>query len=217
MKPLTNNHRQSVEHYLYSTSIEALNLSAREIEVINAFLARLYAELGNIIWIKVAFTTTLNAYWNKAGAAKEDALQYEALIGPDLQRVIAARQFTRAPSDVIKSYIREPTANIANYWIGYYDPYPPPGIERMGDPYRSFFLLVSDLVQQMNRKDDVTEAVRFLASLMAAFCLTYPTSYLASDTFFQAYVEKEVNDEPVDDDFTYFLSRDLDYMLLDRS
>jgi hypothetical protein len=99
MKPLTNNHRQSVEHYLYSTSIEALDLSAREIEVINAFLARLYAELGNIIWIKVAFTTTLNAYWNKAGAAKEDALQYEALIGPDLQRVIAARQFTRAPSD----------------------------------------------------------------------------------------------------------------------
>jgi hypothetical protein len=216
MKPSNENHRQGIKMYLYSPSVQPIMLAAEEIEIINMFLARLYADLGSINWIKMTFTTSLDAYWKTKGATREDAKRYEEAIGPQMRQVVIARQFSRTTTDAVKNYVVENMVDTVQYWNGYSDPYPPPNIENMDEPFRHFFLLLRDLVQEMDKKINPAQAASFLASLMAAFALTYPISYLASDLYFQRYVKNEVIDEPLDDDYTFYLCRGMDYMLFDR-
>jgi hypothetical protein len=211
MKQPNENHRLGIEAYFHSPSVQPIMLAAEEIEIINKFLERLYADLGNIIWIKFAFTTALNAYWKTKNATREDAKQHEEVIGPQIHRVIVARQFSRATTDVIKNYIMENTIDTVPYWNDYPDQYPPPGIENMNEPFRRFFLLLKDLVQEMDKRDNPTQSASFLASLIAAVALTYPISYLAADPYFQKYLKNEGINEPLDDDYTFYLCRDMDY------
>lgn len=182
----------------------------------NGFLVRLYADLGSINWIKMAFTTSLDAYWKTKGATMEVAKEYEEGIGPQMQRVVIARQFTRASLDTVKNHIVENMVDTVSYWNASTDPYPPSNIEDMKEPFRSFFLLVKDLVGEMEQRNNPSTATEFLASLMAAFALTYPTNYLAADPYFQRYLKNEVINEAIDDDYTFYLCRDMNYMLFDR-
>ena len=209
-------HRQTVKYYFDTPSETAIILTHQEYEIIHTLLQQFYKELGNFNWIKMAFLSSLDAYWKKKGLANEVAIQYEGLIGSHMQRFIAARQFYRNPSDVIKTYIVENTINVTKYWHNYYDPYPPLNIEKMDEPYRSFFLLLNDLIDQMDAKENPRDAVTFLASMMAAFALTYPTRYLAEDPYFKGYVKDEVKGDLIDDDYTYYLCKMMDYALLDR-
>jgi hypothetical protein len=86
----------------------------------------------------------------------------------------------------------------------------------MDEPFRHFFVLLKDLVQEMEKRGNPAQAISFLASVMAAFALTYPVNYLAADHYFQNYVKNEVGDKPTDDDYTFYLCRDMDYMFFDR-
>jgi hypothetical protein len=216
MKPSNENHQQGIKRYFYSPTTQPIILAAEEIATINLFLARLYADLGSIVWIKSTFTAALDAYWKTKGATKEYAQRFEEEIDPQIHQVVIARQFTRADPSVIKNYVIENTVDTARYWNAYSDPYPPPDIGNMDEPFRHFFVLLKDLVQEMEKRGNPAQAISFLASVMAAFALTYPVNYLAADHYFQNYVKNEVGDKPTDDDYTFYLCRDMDYMFFDR-
>jgi hypothetical protein len=216
MKHSNENRREGLRSFFESHFVKPTYLAEDEIEIINNFLARLYADLGSCNWIEETFSTALDAYWKMKGATREEAQRYEEEIGPQMHQVVIAGQFSRAASDAVKNYIVENIIDTVPYWNAASDPYPPPDIESMDEPFRRFFLLLNDLVQEMNARNNPAQAMSFLASLMAAFALTYPISYLDSDPYIQRYLKNEVINTPIDDDYTYCLCRDMDYMLFDR-
>jgi hypothetical protein len=209
-------HRQAVKDYFSTLSGSLLRLSISEYEVINNILKMLYKDIGSVSWIKTIFMSALDAYWKINNIPDEVAVKCEGSIGSYMQRTVTARQFHRLPDSAIKIYISIPAANTSYYWHNYKDPYPPPNIEELDEPYHSFFLILDDLVRQMETKGNPSDAVIFLATILAAFAQTYPIGYLSDDGGFQTYVKNEVGEKPVDDDYTYYLCRMLDYKLLDR-
>lgn len=199
-----------------SSNVKPILLTENEVDKLNKFLTRLYSELGSVTWIKLAFTKALDVYWKMRNATREDAMELEGTIDSQIKQVVMTRQFSRLPDDAVKNFVTENTVDIVDYWNSHSDPYPPSNIENMDEPFRAFFLLLRDLAQEMNNKDDPAQAINFIAALMSAFALTYPISYLASDLYFQRYVQNELGYAPLDDDCTFYLCRDIHYMLFDR-
>jgi hypothetical protein len=225
MKQKNLSHRNAVNYYLQSDAqtpikLTPLKLSDTEVAHFSALLARLVGEIGNLSWLMRIFLHSLDIYWSKVKASKEIALEYEGTIGRYMQQVVIARQFSRIPISATNTQIDYDSVTITGFdrfWHPYYDHDLPHNLENFNEPYLTLYSLLKFLSNQLLATANRAEAMKFLASLLGAFTLSYPNEYLNTDQYFQKYLENEVLGTPVNDDYTYYLCRVIDYSLFDRS
>jgi hypothetical protein len=196
-----------------------IKISNKEINQINTLLAHLVHEVGDLNWISRIFFHSLDVYWAKMGSPKENALRHEGLIGSYMRQIVMGRQFSRILKNSSSSqipYVSVTIIGFEHFWHPYYDNDLPQGIETFDEPYRKLYSLLKYLSDQMLETANNEEAMKYLASLLGAFALSYPTEYLEADPYFQQYRDNEVQEVSVEDDYIFYLCRMTEYSLFDR-
>lgn len=220
MKQTSQSHRNIVNNYFSSNFTKPLKLPDVEIYQSSAIVNRALSEVGNLNWLIRLFIHSLDIYWTKNSASKEYALSHEGMIGGYMRRVVMARQFSRLSPTALSSPIEydSVTSNeFDRFWHPYYDQDLPQNIDSFIEPYRTMYTLLKYLSIQLLEAANSEDAMKLMGSLFGAFALSYPAKYLENDLYFQQYHEKEIQEGVLDDDYTYYLCRMIDYSLFNRS
>jgi hypothetical protein len=206
-------HREAVQQFMDSTQ-PLVRLSERDLETIQHYLGRLYQQFGDLNWIDHWFMDTLNAYWNTMPTGNQDAARHEVSINDYQTQMIPARQFERLPASSVQKIVWGSDVNPQRYWC-FNQPYPP-NFELIGEPYRSYYVILDDWLKQLHARDDPQGAMYLSGGFIAGLCQTFPTHHLDQDKDFQRYISEEVLGELTDDDYTFYMSRKMFYILFDR-